>query len=238
MATNINKTTPSAIMERAEGDGGYEVGTQHHSKLLVEQAWSPHKIRESLGRDDAEVELEASDLKELNEYFTALEKSRRNLQQLLQEEREEQVMELRALERERVQERAEWERERVEREEALLSALISMAISRQKLMKEIRSQPATLYSPSSSACKDMEADQLILKQLMELESKVREAEGKKQLKALAKAEKKARKVERRSGKNKAKKTQKKDDQVKAIKPKRCWHRCILTLGCVTSTVEN
>ena len=79
----------------------------------------------------------------------ALEQERRSLQQLLQHQREElralegsHTTELRALERERGEERAEWERQRAEREEALLSAM--MSISRQKLMEELRCQPATL----------------------------------------------------------------------------------------------
>ncbi|XP_062396223.1 M protein, serotype 2.1-like [Sardina pilchardus] len=240
------------------------MGPQHHSKLPSEQA--PHNIRESL-RDGTEVKLEASDLKELEQYFTALEESRRNLQELLQDQEEQHAMELRALEREREQERAEWERERVEREEALLTTILSVAVSRQKLIKELRSQPATLVStkplggtalrssrkfwffkkhqaitdvapqdaPSSSACKHMEADQLDLKQLMELEKRVREAERKKHQKALAKAQKKARKAEKQ---NKAKKTQD-DDQVKDSKPKkRYWQRSIFTLGCAASSVED
>ncbi|XP_062386998.1 zinc finger CCCH domain-containing protein 18-like [Sardina pilchardus] len=133
----------------------------------------------------------------------ALEQERRSLQQLLQHQREElralegsHTTELRALERERGEERAEWERQRAEREEALLSVM--MSISRQKLMEELRCQPATLVdAPRSSASKG-------------------------ELKALAKAEKKARKVERRSKKEK-----------KAIKPKRWWHCCICT-----SAVDN
>ena len=42
-----------------------------------------------------------AELKELLDYFTALEENRRNLQNLLQEQKEEYEMELRALERER-----------------------------------------------------------------------------------------------------------------------------------------
>ena len=42
---------------------------------------------------------------ELKDYFTALEENRRNMQNLLQEQKEEYEMELRALERESVQER-------------------------------------------------------------------------------------------------------------------------------------
>ncbi|XP_062396222.1 uncharacterized protein KIAA2012-like [Sardina pilchardus] len=238
-------------------DAGYEVGPQHLSKLPSVQTL--FNIRESL-RDGPEVKLEASDLKELEQYFTALEESRRNLQELLQNQEEQHAMELRALERERVQERAEWERERVEREEALLSTVLSVAVSRQKFMKELRSQTATLVStapsrksrkcwfskkviaevapqdaPSSSACKHMEADQLDLKQLMELEKRVREAERRKHQKALAKAQKRARKAEKQ---NKAKKTQD-DHQVKNSKPKkRYWQRSILTLGCAASSVED
>ena len=62
--------------------------------------------------------------------FTALEEDRRNLQNLLQEQKEDYEMELRALER--VQERVERERQRWDREEALLSAFMPVLVSGEK----------------------------------------------------------------------------------------------------------
>ena len=70
-----------------------------------------------------ETENRPAELKELEDYFTALEEDRRNLQNLLEEQKEMYETERRTMERERVHERVEWEREMQEREEALLSTV-------------------------------------------------------------------------------------------------------------------
>ncbi|KAL2082625.1 hypothetical protein ACEWY4_022443 [Coilia grayii] len=219
-----------------------------------------------------QVELQvdrSTDVKELEEYFTALEQDRRNLQQLLLDQKEEHEMEMRALEREREQERLEWEREWREKEEALLSSLRSMIISREKLMKDLRSQPHTLVSTkqlagsamsrkqkcskwwsvrkhqappdgatldanTSIACKGIKAAEADLQKIRKLETKVMEAERKKQRKALAKAQKKAEKEEKRSEKKEGKR---KDDKVKDSSVTRCWPRYLLTMGCATHAVD-
>ena len=87
-----------------------------------------------------EKEDRVAELKELEDIFTALEEDRRNLQNLLQEQKEDYEMELRALERERVQERVAWEREMREREEALLCTFISVVVCKDKVMKDLRIQ--------------------------------------------------------------------------------------------------
>lgn len=79
----------------------------------------------------------ASELRELEGYFNVLEEDRRRLQNQLQEQKEVHVLALKALERERIQEREEWEKVMQEREEALCSAFLSLAISRERLMKDL-----------------------------------------------------------------------------------------------------
>ncbi|XP_041921194.1 uncharacterized protein LOC121685020 [Alosa sapidissima] len=84
-----------------------------------------------------------SELRELEEYFFVLEKNRRNLQYLLQEQKEDHEMALKTQERKRIQERMEWERQMREREETLQSAFMSVAISRQKMMKDLMARMST-----------------------------------------------------------------------------------------------
>ncbi|XP_041934873.1 uncharacterized protein LOC121697414 isoform X2 [Alosa sapidissima] len=198
------------------------------------------------------------DLKEIEMYFSALEQDQRRLQQLLQEEREEQEMELTALKREKCRREPGGERGDGERG---CPAVCSKIYGCQQTevdegtqgpvshsgeyhtpgcsnCSEQRGEYQEKHAKTSSASKDMKADRLDLKELMELEQRVRKAEVKKQLKALAKAEKKARKAERSSGKRVAKNTERKDDKVKDINPNRSWHRYICTMGCATSHRED
>ncbi|XP_048126305.1 uncharacterized protein LOC125311939 isoform X2 [Alosa alosa] len=84
-----------------------------------------------------------SELRELEEYFFVLEKNRRNLQYLLQEQKEDHEMALKTQERKRIQERMEWERQMRKREETLQSAFMSVAISRQKMMKDLMARMST-----------------------------------------------------------------------------------------------
>lgn len=79
----------------------------------------------------------ASELRELEDYFNVLEEDRRNLQHLLQEQKEDQEMELRALERRQIQERMEWETLMREREEALRLTFMSVLINREKLLRNL-----------------------------------------------------------------------------------------------------
>lgn len=86
----------------------------------------------------------ASELRELEEYFNLLEEDRRRLQNLLQDQSEVHAMALKALERERIQEREEWEKVMQEREEALYSTFLSVAISRERLMKDLMSRQVSI----------------------------------------------------------------------------------------------
>ncbi|KAL2098185.1 hypothetical protein ACEWY4_007392 [Coilia grayii] len=209
-----------------------------------------------------QVELQedrSTDVKELEEYFTALEQDRRHLQQLLLDQKEEHQMEMRALEREWEQERLEWERQWREKEEVLMASLRSKLISREKLMKDLRSQlhvlvstkhlagsamsgkqnsskwwsvkkhqaspdAATQDATTSGASKGMKAADTDLQKIRKLETKVMEAERKKQKKALAKMQRKAEKEEKRN---------KKEGKVKDSSVTQCWPRYFLTLGCAT-----
>ncbi|XP_062376414.1 calmodulin-regulated spectrin-associated protein 1-B-like [Sardina pilchardus] len=92
----------------------------------------------------------ASELRELEEHFYALEADRRNLQYLLQEQKEDHAMALRALEREAIQERLEWERQMRKREEALHSAFMSVVISRQKMLKDLKSTTSLMDRTSGT----------------------------------------------------------------------------------------
>lgn len=78
------------------------------------------------------------------EYFNRLEEDRGRLQHLLQEQKKVHVMALKALERERIQEREEWEKVMQKREEALCSTFLSVAISRERLMKGLMARQVSI----------------------------------------------------------------------------------------------
>ncbi|KAG5265766.1 hypothetical protein AALO_G00246150 [Alosa alosa] len=126
--------TPTTIMKRVDLLCGrlQKVETAGNTELENRASSKLEEISIKMEREDR-----VSDLRELERYFIALEKDRNNLQNLLQEQREEHTMTLAALEREMIQERMVWDRQMREREEALLSAFMSVAISKEKLMKDL-----------------------------------------------------------------------------------------------------
>ncbi|KAG5265756.1 hypothetical protein AALO_G00246050 [Alosa alosa] len=85
-----------------------------------------------------EEEVEVSDLMEIEGYLTVLEQRCENLGWLLKDQEVLHGMDLRAVEREREQERAEWERQMRERDEDLLASLMTVAISRERVISDLR----------------------------------------------------------------------------------------------------
>lgn len=101
---------------------------------------------------DVEQMIRTSELKKLEDYFNVLEGDRRNLQHLLQEQKEDHEMALRALERQRIQERLEWETLMREREEALRAKFISVLINRERLLRKFRNQTDNLVTGQIFLC--------------------------------------------------------------------------------------
>lgn len=96
------------------------------------------------GGASLKLALKERNIDAIEKYFTALERDLDHHQQVLKEQQEQHHLELIALEREHIQLRMEWEREWKEREEALVSTLKSMFVSKGRLMVDIRSYSGPL----------------------------------------------------------------------------------------------
>ncbi|KAL2078300.1 hypothetical protein ACEWY4_025985 [Coilia grayii] len=202
----MDKLTVSAV-----GDGN----PLHHS-MSDQQPTADEKALELLrGADQnraaaadaqmsARMKLEqldrSVDIKELDAYFMTLEEERRGLQELLEEQKQEHELDLKAIERERLQERLEWELMMQEREEALRSALMSVAITKHKMKKDLLArlvrQPLLqslffiCFCPQvgTSTASAREPKTNALQEMAKMEERVRSTEMGKQEKALLKAE--------------------------------------------------
>lgn len=102
--------------------------------LMAETQSSMEEIVDETSQKSKQ-EVDMSDLREMEEYICVLEQRCENLDCSLKDQKVLHEMDMRALERERVQERAEWERQSVE---DLLASLMTVAISREKLMSDLR----------------------------------------------------------------------------------------------------
>lgn len=87
-------------------------------------------------------EVDMSDLREMEQYLRVLEQRCENLDCRLKDQKVLHEMDMRALERERVQERAEWERQSLE---DLLTSVMTVAISREKLMSDLRKRQVRCF---------------------------------------------------------------------------------------------
>ncbi|KAL2098908.1 hypothetical protein ACEWY4_005388 [Coilia grayii] len=90
--------------------------------------------------EKSDQKARGSDQREIEEYLAVLQQRCANFRSLLNDQYEEHRMEMRALARVRVQEMAEREREMWEKDEVLLSSLISVAVRREKVMNDLRNQ--------------------------------------------------------------------------------------------------
>ncbi|XP_062379374.1 uncharacterized protein LOC134067905 [Sardina pilchardus] len=103
---------------------------------------TPGQLTQRSMGDMSEQEVKESDLREIERNFTELEKRCEHLGCLLEDQEVWHGMDLRAVEREREQERAERERQMRERDEDLLASLMTVAISRERVMSELRKRQA------------------------------------------------------------------------------------------------